>query len=135
MDKILKDIKTDIVYYVDYIWDSENVNPDTIIDLSELNDYIGTDFDRPLVYVTDITINENNFKVMKSNTLKISLPCGIDIIKFGGTEEEIEKWIKGVTINAVCKCCRNEWNFNINPQLELVDYDFAETTLIEKWGF
>lgn len=135
MDKILKDIKTDMVYYVDYIWDSDNINPDTIIDLSELNDYIGTDFDRPLVYVTDIKINENNFKVMKSNTLKISLPCGIDIIKFGGTEEEIEKWTKGVTINAVCKCCRNEWNFNINPQLELVDYDFAETTLIEKWGF
>ena len=40
-------IKTNMVYYVDYIWDSNDVNPNTIIDLSELNDYIGTDFDRP----------------------------------------------------------------------------------------
>lgn len=135
MDEILKDIKTEIVYYIDYIWDSDCIDPNAIIDLSELNDYIGTDFDRPLVYVKNIEIIEDNFKVMKSNTLKITLPCNIDIIKFSGTDEEIEQWSKGVIINAVCKCCRNEWNFNINPQLELVDYEISEKSVIKGWNF
>lgn len=134
MDKLLKDYSSDIVYYVDYIWDEDNVDPNVILELAEMNDYIGTDFDRPLVYLKNISVSSNNFKVMKSNTLKYTLPNKIDIIKFNGTEEEIKKFSQDniIKINAVCKPVKNEWGFNINPQLELVDYEESEIT---GWDF
>lgn len=137
MDEALKDIDTEIVYYVDYEWSVDDVNGDAILALSEMNDYIGTDFDRPLVYIKDIFVNEDNLTVMKSNTLKITLPNKISIIKFSGTDEEIEQLSKGIYINMVCKCNRNEWNWQIDPQLECVNYEIADkkASITEMWGF
>ena len=73
------------------------------------------------------TVTSNNFTVMKSNTLKFTLPNGISIIKFNGTEEEIEQFTtKGaIKINAICKPNRNEWNGNISAQLLLEDYEIV----------
>jgi len=142
MDEKLANIETDIVYYVDYCWEQNEVNGDIILALSEMNDYIGTDFDRPLVFISNIQVNDSNLKVMKGNTLKITLPNGIDIIKFGGTDEEIEQWSNGTTLNMVCKCNRNEWNWQVNPQLECVDYEIYEPSnqnnvndVLKLWNF
>ena len=76
---------------------------------------------------------------MKSNTLKYSLPS-LDIIQFGGTDEEIALFNTSTTIeiNAVCKCCANEWNYEINPQLQIMCYEVVnkiEPTAAEGWGF
>ena len=40
------------------------------------------------------------------------------------------------TINAVCKCAANEWNWQIDPQLIMVDYELVdkEPTVLD-WGF
>ena len=101
-----------------------------------MNDYWVKDIDRAMVLIKNITVNSDTFKVMKSNTLKYSIP-GVDIIQFGGTDEEIEMFGTGVhTINAVCKCAANEWNWQIDPQLIMVDYELVdkEPTVLD-WGF
>lgn len=137
MNDALKDVSTDIMYYVDYTWDANAVSGDKIIELAELNDYLGTGFSRPQVHIYSFTVGEDNFKVMKSNTLKFTLPGGIDIIKFGGTEEEIEQFSSGKTvIECVCKCNINEWNWQRNPQLIMEDYEIVDqTTSVLDWGF
>lgn len=132
-DTALSDLLDDPTYFVDFVWESDEVDDQAVLDLAGLNDYLGKGFERPYVSVKNIQINENNFKVMKSNTLKITLPNGIDIIKFNGTEDEIEKFTKGCKINGVFKCAENEWLGNIKPQLILEDY--IEVTELPDWGF
>ena len=126
MNELLKDVSTEITYYVDYIFDADAVEGNVVIALAELNDYLGTGFARPQVYVQDFKLTD--FMVMKSNTLKFKLPCGIDIIKFAATEEEIETLNEsiGKTINFVCKCNINEWCGERNPQLMCIDYEIKE---------
>ena len=134
MNEKLKNVSTDIVYYVDYTWSAEDVDGDKIIELSELNDYLGTGFARPQVHIKSFTITPDNFKIMKSNTLKFTLPNGIDIIKFDGSEDEIEVFSSGdTTIECVCKCNINEWNWERNPQLIMLDYEIQDK--IYDWGF
>lgn len=104
-----------------------------------MNDYWGQNVNRTYICIENIEVNINNFKVMKSNTLKYILP-DVDIIQFGGSEDEIELFTGNNTIkiNAICKCCLNEWNDNINPQLQLVDYEIVEckkNNSINAWGF
>ena len=96
--------------------------------MSQLNDYIGQDFERPHVGII-FKITSDNFKIMKSNTLKIIIDDNLSIIKFGGTEEDInnfttEGWIE---VKGYCKCGINEWNGIIYPQLYLEDYEIIDS--------
>lgn len=127
-DKALESISSEPIYYVDYLFSELDVDGQIILDIANMNNYWGKDIDRAYVGIKNVHINKDNFKVMKSNTLKITLPNGIDIIKFGGTEEEIEQFsTEGyVTVNMVCKCCANEWNYNVNPQLQLENYEIVD---------
>ena len=135
-DQTLGTISEEPTYFVDYIWDASVVDGEKILEIANMNDYWGKDIDRAMVLIKNITVNSDTFKVMKSNTLKYRIP-GIDIIQFGGTDEEIEMFGTGVhTINAVCKCVANEWNWQIDPQLIMVDYELVdkEPTVLD-WGF
>lgn len=141
-DEILKDMPSEPCYYVDYSWDYKEIKPNIILAISELNDYIGRNFERPYIYITDIPVSNDNFMVMKSNTLKYSLPS-VNIIQFGGTEEEIDRFKNSqVTyINAICKCCANEWMGRVSPQLQMIDYEVIKKEVTEEqnvlisWGF
>ena len=136
-DQTLATISGEPTYFVDYIWDAAAIDGEKVLEIASMNDYWGKDIDRAYVFIKNIKVTNEMFKVMKSNTLKYSLP-NIDIIQFGGTEEEIETFSSEgtVVINAVCKCCANEWNWQINPQLQLVDYEIIDQqTSILDWGF
>lgn len=137
MNSALKDISSEIVYYVDYSWNANEVDGEAIISMAEMNDYLGTGFNRPLVHIHDFIVNSDNFKVMKGNTLKFTLPNGIDIIKFGGTDEEIEKFTNiTTTIELVARCNINEWNWQRNPQLIMESYEEMEKVYtVLDWGF
>lgn len=66
--------------------------------------------------------------MMASNTVKISLPNGVSIIKFRMPDEEYEKLTSEngyVEIDAVCRCNKNEWNGNVSAQLLLEDYEIT----------
>lgn len=147
-DRILSELSSEVTYFVDYSWGDLEVNPSKILEIADLNDYWGKDLDRAYVQLTNILVNQSNFTLMKSNTIKITLP-DVSIIKFAGTEEEIEMFNseQGVYVNMVCKCNSNEWNGKASPQLILEDYEVsamkppkvaaADTTqsMISSWGF
>ena len=83
-----------------------------------MNDYWGQDIDRVYVNI-NFKITNSNFQIMKNNTLKFNLPHGLSIIKFNGTEEEINKFTTEgyIELNAICKCNKNEWGGKTYPQL------------------
>lgn len=139
-DEALKDLSTEPSYFVDYIWDSNNIDTQKILEIASMNDYWGKDINRSYVYVKNIKVSADTFKVMKSNTLKYSLPS-VDIIQFSGSDEQVEKFEHGIYfINAVCKCTTNEWNWEINPQLVIEEFEEVEIEptkqdIIASWGF
>lgn len=121
-DDSLKDLPNTPSYHVDYIWEENQIESDKIIEISEMNSYIMQDMPRSYVCVKNIYVDNNNLTVMAKNTLKIQTPNMV-FMKFAGTEDEIEKLQKGVTIQAICKCNKNEWMGSITPQLIIEDYE------------
>ena len=64
----------------------------------------------------------------KNPTLKITLPNGTSLIKFKSSEEEFNELYSElgcVTINIIGKCEKNVWNFTINPQVIIEDYEIV----------
>ncbi len=125
-DDILKDMPDEAIYRVDYIWNANEVDPESIIEIGGMSSFWGKDVDEALVAVTNIKITKEMLSMMKSNTVKISLPNNINIIKFRMSDEEFESLYSEngyIEIDAVCKCNINEWNGNTYPQLFLEDFN------------
>ena len=128
-DKILEDVSTEPLYRIDYDLREYDDNKQLIIDIANMNDFWGQDIDRAYVNI-NFKITNTNFQVMKSNTLKFNLPNGLSIIKFNGTEEEINKFTTTgyLEVNAICKCNKNEWNGQVYPQLIMEDYEIIDSS-------
>lgn len=125
-DEILKDMATEPIYYVDYIWNYREVDGEKILEIAEMDKFWGKDIEESLVAIQGLQISKDMLTMMASNTLKISLPNGIGIIKFRMPDEEYKKlWSENgyVEIDAICRCNKNEWNGNISAQLLLEDYE------------
>lgn len=132
IDEALKDISTEICYRVDYFYDASDKSlSDTILDLAEYDSLYGQDLDEPLIAVHDVKVTPNMVTVMKGNTLKITLPSGVPMIKFSATDEEIEALTRNpngsVTIDVVGRGNKNVWNGNVSAQLMITDYEIKKT--------
>jgi hypothetical protein len=118
IDQLLEDVSIEPIYRIDYDFKENENNNQTILDIANMNDYWGQDIDRAYVNI-NFKITNSNFQIMKSNTLKFNLKNGLSIIKFNGTEEEINQFTTTgyLEVNAICKCNKNEWNGQVYPQL------------------
>ena len=122
-------------YNVDFIFNAISVNPNDIADIGALSGYWGQGIEESFIVIEDVPINANNIHIMGSrlDTLKISLPQGIELIKFNSSEEEYEELLpdNGFTTNhidIVGNCNLNEWNGKITPQVKIVDYNRSVTS-------
>ena len=129
VDQLLKDVSVEPIYRIDYNFNEMDNNNQRILEIAKMNDYWGQDIDRAYINI-NFKITSSNFQVMKSNTLKFNLPNGLSIIKFNGTEEEINKFTTTgyLELNAICKCNANEWNGNVYPQLLMEDYEIVDSS-------
>ncbi len=128
-NRLLKDTSIEPMYRVDYDFREQDNNNAIILEIAGMNDYWGQDIERAYVNIR-FKITDSNFKVMKSNTLKFELPNGLSIIKFGGTDKEIEQFTTTgyIELNAVCKCNENKWNGNSYPQLIMEDWEIIDSS-------
>jgi hypothetical protein len=67
----------------------------------------------------------------KNNTIKISLPNGISIMKFDADEDLCDKLTTAntgyVEMDIVGKCNKNEYFGNITPQIFIEDYNIIDS--------
>lgn len=127
-DKALEDMATEPTYYVDYIWYPNDVDSQSILDIADLAPYWGKDIDESLIAIKGIKITKDMLTMMASNTVKITLPNGIAMIKFKMPDEEYNKLYSEdgfVEIDAVCRANKNEWNGRVSPQLLIDDYEIV----------
>ena len=129
IDDKLKELPTETLYKVDYAFNELENNNNKILDIASMNDFWGQDIDRAYVEIT-FKITNKNFQIMKGNTLKITLPNNLSIIKFNATEEEICKFTTTgyIELEAVCKCNMNIWNNKVSPQLILEEYNIVDSS-------
>lgn len=125
------------VYLVDYIWNYDRVNPKHILDIAELNIY-GQDIPESKVVVKDIALDNVNVQLLGEAkghpTIKISLPSGVDIMKFKSSREEFEEWTSGEKkLTIVGKCSKNSWMGNVTPQILIDDFELEDYE--EEWVF
>jgi len=127
-DITLKDLQSEPLYYVDYIFKGVDVTPNVILEIAGLNDIWGQDMDESLICVENLKVTKENLTLMspdKKPTLKIILPNKLCFIKFGSSQEEYEKLLSDgyIEINIIGKCNANEWNGNVTPQILIEDYE------------
>ena len=125
------------VYYVDYIWNSMQVNPKTVLDIAALNIY-GQGIPESKIVIEDIPLDNVNVQLLGEAkghpTIKISLPSGVDIMKFKSSREEFEEWTSGEKkLTIVGKCSKNEWMGNVTPQILIDDFELEENE--DEWIF
>ena len=112
-DIALKDLQSEPLYYVDYIFKGVDVTPNVILEIAGLNDLWGQDMDESLICVENLKVTKENLTLMspdKKPTLKITLPNKLSFIKFGSSQEEYDRLCTEgyIEINVIGKCNANE---------------------------
>lgn len=133
-DEALKDTSDEAVYYVDYIYDGTNVNPNHILDIADLNHLWGKDVDEPLIAIKGLKVTRDMVTLMSPDnkpTLKITLPNKISIIKFGSSQEEFDSFVPNgssgyVEVDIIGKCNKNVWCGHTTPQIFIDDYEITD---------
>ena len=131
IDVKLKDFDFNNCYRVDFIWIANEVEKykQDIMDIGKLGAFWGQGLPEPQVAIETIQVRSTNLQLMspdKKPTLKITLPGGLTLIKFGSSQEEYESLYSEtgcITINVVGTCNLNEWNGNFSPQIIIEDYE------------
>jgi len=125
-----KDVPHSPIYWVDFIWNANNIEVKTILDIAEAKDFWGQEISEPYICLENIDLNSTTIQGLsmdKHPTIKIHLNNGIDIMKFKSSEEELDEFSKpNQILTAICRCNKNEWMGNITPQLIIEDYELRE---------
>lgn len=133
----LKDIDFSPIYKVDFIYNAKDNSFDLnqeILDVHNLYTLWGQGFPEVRVAITNIKVNKSNTTLMAADrnpTLKIKLPNGLELIKFGFSLEEFNNLVPANEnmanyITVVGKCGKNEFNGKINGQIKMEDYEINE---------
>lgn len=130
-DEILSSMSAEPFYSVDYIYNNTEVNKSNILEIAELNYLWGKDMDEPLIAIKGLKVTESMVTLMspdKKPTLKITLPNGVALIKFGSSQKEYEQISTSgyVELDIVGTCNKNEWNGYITPQIFIQDYEIVD---------
>ena len=129
-DDALSEMSSEPIYSVDYIYKGNEVNPQNIIDIADLEDLWGKDMDEPFVAIEGLKVTKEMVTLMspdKKPTLKITLPNKTALIKFGSSQEEYEKFLTDgyVEINVIGRCNKNVWNGWTTAQIFIEDYEIT----------
>ena len=132
-DAALVNMSDEAIYYVDYIFEGQNCNPQIILDIADMTSYWGSELDEALVAITGLKVTKDMVTIYrkKDNTLKITLNNGVSIMKFNANEELCEKLTDKnsgfIELDIVGKCNANEWCGNVTPQIFIEDYNIIDS--------
>ena len=130
-DAALVDMQDEAVYYVDYIYDGDNIQPIDILTIADMQDLWGKDIDEPYLCIKGICINSDMVTVYKKkdNTLKITLSNGISLMKFKATDEQCEMLQNSdgyYILDIIGRANKNEWMGHVSAQIFIEDYEVVD---------
>ena len=131
-DQILSNMTGEAIYYVDYIYTPDKINPNNILDIADLDDLWGKDMDEPFVAIKGLKIKPQDVTIYdkRGYTIKIDTPSGISLLKFRASEQDCETFQTNnqgyIQVNIVGRCNRNDFNGYISPQIFIQDYEVID---------
>ena len=122
---------------VDFIWHGYDFTGNDVLDIAGLDALWGQGLPQPNIALENLHISPSSINLMsrdKKPTLKIILPNGVSLIKFGSSIEEYEQLMQtpetgSIVMNIIGKCAINEWNGSITPQIIATDMEIVGQTL------
>ena len=133
MNEQLKDMSTEAVYYVDYIFKGHDIDKNTILSIADMDLFWGTDVDEALVAIENLKVTPDMVDIYQktTNTIKITTKSGVSLMKFNADEELCNKLKTNNTgymeLDIVGKCNKNEWNGNVTPQIFIEDFNIIDS--------
>lgn len=133
-DLALIDMPNEPIYYVDYIYQVNNIKPEDILSIADMEDLWGKDVEEPLICIEKIKVSSDMVTVYqkKDNTLKITLPNNINLIKFKATDEECyrlqNQGFGYVEMTVIGTCVKNEWMGYVTPQIFIEDCEITDSS-------
>lgn len=131
-DTALADIDFSPAYKVDAIYQGGDFPQADVKILSKYRSVWGQEIPEPLLAITNVAVHKGNVTLMspdKKPTIKISLPNGVECIKFKATSEEYEALTAGgcVHVNIVGTCDLNVYYSKETAQIIIKDYEIINT--------
>ncbi len=132
----LKEVSFEPCARVDFIWDKNAFTERDVKDIAELKMVWGQNVEEPMVAIENVAITKDNLAVYgkdNKHTIRITLPNGVPMIKFGVTKDEIDR-LRNVPehgcvfANFLGKCSLNEWNGEVSGQIMVDDYELTGQT-------
>lgn len=134
MNDALVDMSDEPVYYVDYIFQGQQVDANTLLDIANMENYWGTELSEPFIAIENLKITPNMVDIYRksTNTIKISLTNGVSIMKFNADEELCDKLTTNnngyIEMDIVGKCNKNEWMGNETAQVFIEDFNIIDSS-------
>ena len=129
-DEVLKDMVSEPMYYVDYIFTDKDTNIDAVIEIADMKSIWSSSVDEPLIAVKNLKVTKGMLNFYKENTIKISMSNDLALMIFNTNRETYEKLYSEegyVEINAVCRCNKNEWNGYVTAQLFIEEFEILDS--------
>lgn len=132
VDEKLKNIDSEITYFVDYIFTGSDINGNILLNISNYNNLWGKDIDEPLVAIEKIKVTKDMVSVYekKDLTLKIQASCGISLMLFKASPDLCDKLRYDnegyIELNIVGTANANSWNGKTTPQIFIKDYEITD---------
>lgn len=133
LNKIYENYSLEPVYWVDYVLDENECDPDFILSIAQCQDYYGQNVQESKVILKDIDLSKCGIKLCGKNmdTIRMVLPNGLVVCIFKQGQEEYDEMLKLNThMTAVCTPKVNEWAGEISGEVIVETYE-----LDEKWVF
>lgn len=133
MNEKYKDVPREAVYWVDYIWTAAEAEPDKLLQLAEMSNFWGQDVPASQVCIENIDLSNCQIRLCgaKNNTLRMILPNGLVLVKFGIDEDEYEQLLQQNTyMTCITSPQKNEWQGQISGEGIIDDY-----IIEQKWIF
>ena len=126
-DDTLRNMASEPVHYVDYIYRNTNIDPSQILEIAELDGIWGKDVEESFVAIDGLKVTADmvTVYVKKNNTLKITLPNHLSIMLFNAPDDLCEKLqnTQGyVEMDIIGKPNKNEYNGWVSPQIFIEEY-------------
>ena len=129
-NEVLKDMNSEPMYYVDYIFNEKDIDANAIIEIADMSNIWSSSVDEPYIAVKGIKVTKGMLNFFKETTIKIALTNDVSLMIFNTNREEYEKLYSEdgfIEINAVCRCNKNEWNGRVTAQLFIDDYEIIDS--------